>query len=1215
MSTVIKSLKKVFTFSVVTTTILWSSMVSVLVPSMVSAANCPAGFGPGTMLKVTGRPPVYIMNNQQQLLSYFSGNEYKTWTSNNQYSGHLYVSQACFDEQKLPTVLPTLVGFRPGTKIVKRIASDQLYVVEPGNKLAKITPAAATALYGAYTAYTVDDVAFPHYVNRGDDITTAVPHEGMLVSNGGKTYYVSAGSTLQEVTDSGFSANNFQRVYVHAVASTAGFTMGAPISAQVAALVDRTQGGGLNTPVATTGGDLTVSLAATNPGATNLPSGTAFNEVLRVSFSAGSQGATITGLTLQKSGYMANTGISGIDVIDGNGVRHGNVVSSVNSDNQVVVLFGSTPVVVPANGTVVLTVRVNLGATATSGTLKMGVAKVETTSSVSGSFPIYGNEFTNVNGSTAVASSSIDVRAISGALGATLNADSDNAQEITKFRISELASQEDLKVYKLTLFNLGSAADTDYKDVQLVANDGNVLATAQPKSQYVVFDLSASPYTILKGQYKDLTVRAKIVSGAGTSKYIQFVVYNDYDLEVRGATTGAYVLPTGGTTDGGGAAFPVGDNSTYNRVTIGTGSLSFNKDAGSYAGVLTPGQTSVELAKYYVKPTGENMELRTLNFGILQYNGSALTGNVFVRVDGSNVWSGAASGFAAAGTAVSVPLNSYPTLTSGKTSYITVEASIPSTATSGVYYTVKSMDITSVKKVLSNTITDPTVSPADGNQLNVKAASLLAKTLATPVARSIVPVSNGVSVATFELVANTSGEDVRVSSVVVNNTITGASTDVTGLKLYNGADQLLTTNNTDTNGASTTFTFTNPLIVPKGGYVNLTLKVNVISGTTSTHTFNLGVVTATGKDTGTDVTVTPTGAGQTMTITASPTAILSLSSGTGLSPSTAQVQKIGAKDGTYFAFKVTPANEGLKLRTLILTATGTVAVKDVRNIRLYRNSETVPFSTVSEPTCAAAGCVATFTDNNNLLDAALPANTPTTISVKADIGEAGAAKLGDNFRFIIAATSTDFLAVGESSSASVVVNSSAPAVSSLTYIVPFNVTVSGVSPLVATTGGLSAGQNIGVFKVTNIDPGTSITLTNVKMTDGGASTSTMLYKLWSSTEKSPADVGASGTGGSSDHSLAASTTVAKSANFGAITDQTLTLAGGNTRYLTIQTNATAVNNDTFQMSVAALGDLKFKVNEQDLGYDGNVDGTTDNTDITGLYVGGTPGVEVFTAKT
>ncbi|PJC52349.1 MAG: hypothetical protein CO030_03295, partial [Candidatus Magasanikbacteria bacterium CG_4_9_14_0_2_um_filter_42_11] len=968
---------------------------------------------------------------------------------------------------------------------------------------------------------------------------------------------------------------------------------------------DPSQGGGSGTPGTTVpSGELTVSLAASTPGAANIPDGTSFNKVLTVNLQAGADGATVTGLTLKKTGYLLNTDITGVDVVDGNGVRHGNVASSLNSDSEVLILFGSNPVVVPANGQVSLTVRLNFSADTTASTVGMSLKSLTTTATVSGSLPIAGSQMSVVDGSNAVAAVTIDVVAVGGSSQTSMNADADNSQEITKFRITETASKEDVLVRKLTLFNYGNAADADYKDVELVATDGTVLATAQPVSQQVVFDLSSSPYKITKGQQKDLTVRMKIVGG--TTKTIQLAVYNDFDLEVQGADTGAYVLPTGGTTDGGAVSFPLGETSTYNEVLIASGTLSFNKDVTSPSDSVNPGDTNVVLAKYYAKPVGEDMELRKISFGIEQ-DDSALTGNVYVKVDGSIVWSGAASTFAVDGTFGSKTLTTYPRLKAGQNNYITVEGSVPTTATSGVYYLVNDFDLTEAKLLISNTISDAStlaVNATDGNQIQVNSASMTAKTLSTPVSQNIVNGTNDFTFGTVEFNAQSSGETVRVSSVIVSNMGSGTVTDISNLELWDGTTQLTTSNSTATGAASTTFTFTSPLLVTKGTIKTLTLKGDITGSGAGTHQFRLHSVSATGKDTGTSVSITPTGSGQEMTIATSGTVTLSLVSGNGGSPVSVQTVNIGSTAGTYFAFKASAQNEAAKVRTLKLTASGTsLNTNSLVNLNLYRKvgtatMEATPFASATEMTCSSNTCTYTWTATDNLLPEPIQPGTPVTIYVKADVGAAGAARLGDDFVFSIAATTTDFIGVGDSTNAAFTV-AGTPTASGATHIVPWSVKVFAESPTAPnSTVGVGSGSIVGKFKLTNLGSGV-VTFTTSTF-NGSGSSSTATYSLHASTD-----------GGASTDSSVSLKAASSTLTWGDITD--VTLNGGSSRYLTIKTGGTAGNYDTHQWSVNVIGQLTYSVAETALGYDENADGDLDDT-VENLYVEGTPALEIVTSR-
>lgn len=1206
--------RKVLTIGTVFSTILWSIGVAALVPSMVLADTCPT-FKSGDLIKVTGRPAIYAVDSNGKVLYFPSGDEFKSWNSNNSYGGYTTITQACYDALPVPSATPLGVNFRPGSYVVKRPSSDQLYVVEPGNMLATITPEAANALYGAgHKTITVADVFFPNYGNtRGAAITDGTKaHPGMLISNAGKTYLVNADGSISEVTSAGFTANRFKSAFVHAASSIAAYTVGSQVTDVVAAVADRTQTGGSSsviTPPVSVGGAVSVALASDNPASTILASGTAFNPVLKVVFTAGSSDVSITGLTLRKSGFASNSAVSGIEVIDSQGVRHGNISSSLTSDNDALLVFSGTPIVVRANSSQTATIRVNLNSTsaAQSGTLQFSLpsaAAIQTNGgSVAGSFPITGNAFTLTTGGNAIGQVTIDTQAISGPSGTSVSIDAANEQEITKFRLDASASQEGIKLSKLSLYNVGNAADTDVADVQLVAQDGTVLATAQQSNKMVTFDLTSNPYSIGKGETKDLTVRAKIVNG--TTRYIQYEIYNNYDVVVNGATTNAGILVTAGSSD---TTFPVGDNvsgsTTYNKVTISQGSMSFNKDVSSPSNSVTPGTNNVVLAKYFVKPTGEDVELRKLSLGLQIANSSGgsiatssvLTGSVVVKVNGASVWSGSPSDIGPNSSPTSLDLSTFPNLTAGQNSYITVESNIPSLATNGA--TVKAyLDVTQVRLLITNSIVDPGLSLTQANQISIQAAALRVTNLGTPVVGSVVAGSAGVTLAQIELNAGvqSSGEDVKVSKLVISDSLIGGSLgDIGNLAIYDAnGNQILTSNSTVTNAASNTFSFSNSILVSKTGSVVLTLKGDVLTGTSGSHRFFVASsndVNAIGATTGNTVTASIAGTGQAQTVASTGSLSLALVTGSSAAPSVDQTVTIGSTGNPVFGFKLTAQREAIKVTTLTLTATGTIgSVNDITNVKLMTDAGVAISGSVAQGAVGAAGETFVWTDQNGLIT--VQPGTPVTVVVKADVGGQGAAKLGDNFTFAIA-SSSDLVAKGVSSNVTASVSGTAVA-TAVSYLTPFSVQAANdASAFAGGTSALTVGTRVGTVKITN-NGSAPVTIGSVKFTDGSSHTTADTYDLKYSSENS------------TDFSA---NTASSSATL-SFTNTSFTIAGGAYRYVSVflkTVSGTPASGDAFQLSVAKIGDIVYTANETDLGYDTNGDGNITSVTTPAMPTDGRP---------
>src|SRR3989339_767641 len=631
MTDVLKSVKKIFTVSVVGATMSWSVGVSALLPMVASAAVCPT-LAAGDMIKVSGKAAIYSVDKMNKVLYFPSGDEFKSWNENNSYGGYVTVTQECFDSLAVPSAYPGAVNYRPGSYVVKRPSSDQLYVVLPGNKLSKVTPADAALLYGAsYKVMTVADAFWPHYVLRGADIAGMV-HEGMLVSNDGKTWYVDAANVLREVTATGMTANRFKAAFVHTVPASAlvGTSVGTSLAAMESVLTNRTQDGAISAPAPVVGGNLSVTLAADNPAAANLADGSAYNAVLKVNLSAGAA-TQVTGLTLTKTGLISNTNITGVSVWDAAGNRHGDVMTSLTSDNKITLSFGSYPVLVGAGASETLTVKVNISGAANSGLVGFSVAAatdVVSNGTVSGSFPITGNQMAIIDGNASLASTTISGQSVGGATTQPASTASGNLQigdlqkEVAKFRFTENSGNEDVQVSRVTLFAQGTIQDADLANISVYAPDGTLLGNGGSLSGRYVTISFASPYTVPKSTNRDLTVKTDVVNGS--TRNFRFQIQSDYDVMIKGVSTGFYILP---------ASFSV-VSSTSGWFNMGAGSLTLNKTVSSPAGNISAGASNIVLAKFDVKAVGESMELRKMGLGVnwgLTGPHTNLTGNVVVR--------------------------------------------------------------------------------------------------------------------------------------------------------------------------------------------------------------------------------------------------------------------------------------------------------------------------------------------------------------------------------------------------------------------------------------------------------------------------------------------------------------------------------------------------------------------------------------------------------
>jgi hypothetical protein len=920
MNNVLKSVKKIFTVSVVGATMLWSVGAPSLV-SVASAAVCPT-LSAGDMVKVSGRAAIYSVNKTNQIMYFPSGDEFKSWsglsaTAPNQYAGYTTITQACFDSLAVPAAYPGAVNFRAGSYVVKRPSSDQLYVVEPGNKLAKISSADANALYGTgHKVMTVADAFWPHYVNRGADLAGTV-HEGLLVSKDGKTWYVDAGMVLREVTATGMTANRFKSGWVHTVPASylAGTTVGSAITAMDPVLTNRTQDGAIAAPI---GGSLSLSLAGDNPAAATLADGSAYNNVLKLNLSA-SASTNVTGITLTKTGLIANSNITGVSVWDAQGNRHGDVMTSLTSDNKVTISFGSNPIMVAAGATESLIVKVNLSTSAASSLVGFSVAAatdVMSNGTVSGMFPIVGNQMNIVDGASSLATFTITGQSVGGSNSQPASTASGNLnigdlqKEIAKFRFTESSGFEDVQISRVTLYAEGTIQDSDLANISVYAPDGTLLGNGGVLSNRYVTIKFATPYTVPKSTSRDLSVKVDVVNGS--TRNFRAHIQSDYDVLVKGVSTGFYILPS---------SF-LDTSSTSGWFNMGSGTLTVNKNIASPAGNISSGAQNVVLAKFDVKAVGENMELRKMGLGIDRAGSTGslknLTGNVVVRdaADGTVYLTVAASTASLYAGGAQNNLSSYINLTANQTKTLEVVGTIDSTATSASKYQAQignfyakrasSLDFADNLPTSGNTSTA-------ANQLTVNATSL---TCYKDTAMGSVTRAPGATtvIGQYVCTAGTS-EDVRLSNVSVNFGIVSGQAGYApnmfqNMSLWQGATQLGSTVSTV---ASTSNAFSFDLTVLKNQTVTLQLKALIVSGASGKVTTSFASYNYNGKDSGTSGTGNLV-AGQQITVGAGNLKVTAVSDGTTIS----KVYGAGQTGLQLGKWKFEAANDNVTLSKLTL---------------------------------------------------------------------------------------------------------------------------------------------------------------------------------------------------------------------------------------------------------------------------------------------------------
>ncbi|PLX28257.1 hypothetical protein C0581_02885 [Candidatus Parcubacteria bacterium] len=844
MTDVLKFGKKLFTFSVVAVTIVWSLGLAALVPATAYAETC-TELEAGDLFKVPGGAAVYMVTADMDAMYFPSQEIFESW--NLSFDNVTEIANVCFDNYEQAT--PAGVSYRPGTYLLKRVESPSIYVVLPGNQRMKVeSPSALAALYGDNWGVLVRDIPsyyWSNYVAASGELTDAVPHNGMIVRKTGEdTVYQVMDGMLYEVTGLETAGMmDFGGVKGYEVADLGGLAVAGTTVTVASIFEDPTQLGNMpETPVVS--GDLAVSLSAGTPTGVQAAVGSLYNDVLHFNLKAGSTAVEVTGVTLQKTGLLANTDISGISTWVGS-ERHGSIATALDDEGKVSIGFGNNPITVAANSTVTVSVKLNISSSATATNFQMGVVELETGADVTG-FPVTGNQATVVAGTLAsytvsagtVAGYASEAAATSGSGQLEIG---ELQKEVGKWTFAE-SGNEDALIENLTFFLSGTSnSDTELKNWTVYGPANEVLGTAvSSNDRYVTVPVN---YTLKKGYSKTLSLKVDIVDGS--NKYFSVSIQNDYDVMAKGMTTGYYVAP-------GSFSSQTPTNSWFKMKQ---GTLSVQRAATSPSASVPAGVNDEVLGLFELKAIGEDVEIRKMALEI--YSGDAndpdMTGNVKVQSeDGSktylstaytNLIDGTTSG-ATFATGTARNLSTYLTIKSGETVTIRVVGNIADGANASDTYAVKVGAFYLKRLSTLDYQTKPNTTTAYlGNTMNVTAASL---TLAnnTSVGNSTLATgATNVVVGSMVLAAGSS-ENVTVTTMAVD--MTNAS-NVLNLGLWDG-DTLLGTEVVTPVIASNTFSFS--LDIPKNTTKVLNLKADVATTASSTSAFTVSALTAVGAGTG-----------------------------------------------------------------------------------------------------------------------------------------------------------------------------------------------------------------------------------------------------------------------------------------------------------------------------------------------------------------------------
>jgi len=677
------------------------------------------------------------------------------------------------------------------------------------------------------------------------------------------------------------------------------------------------------------GSALQVDLAVDTPASVNIADN-ANAYFTKITFSAGDDDVSISKIYVTRSGLTANSDVENIRLYTIDGVYKGSI-GSLNVNSEAMLTF--TPkLIIEAGESESYYIRAGFIDGATAGkTAILGIAEAADVicdaEEVTGDFPVSGNPMSIVTLTIGSAVFAED--------GTTIDSKPDVGDEdvlVNKFKITA-GSTEGITLESLTVMETGSAGLDDIENIELydVTNSKSLGTVANWASDGTASwgDLDIS---IAKGENHRFKIMVDIVDGAGLTINADYEDGSDVLASVKGNTYGFYITPSDAGTGKG-----------ANNQTINSGALNLAKSASTPAtGNIAPGDSQI-LTVFDFQTTGEEVKVSAIHLdfdlGTMLY--TEVTNVTIVDEDGSIVCGPA--DVATSGDAYVdftdtfiVPVGTHEYSVKAKiadavSTLDTIKCGIDTVGT----------DVTAKGMTSNEDITVTPTGAVNGNTLTVAAASLVVTTLTQPPARTIARGIEDYIFMTASLNAGASGEDIIVTTIVVEDaTSTNGNVDnIDNVEIW--ADltsansdrgdiyetQVTNTEQPDNDGTHS-FTLTSSITVPKGTFVKIALIADVATGETdaSEHTWRVdmdaGDVTGYGADTGETVNATPVGAGQKMTITTQGDADVIVDAS---SPSASLL--LDAELATVAVFKIeattTNAIEDLDLDSIKITDDGT----------------------------------------------------------------------------------------------------------------------------------------------------------------------------------------------------------------------------------------------------------------------------------------------------
>ncbi len=609
------------------------------------------------------------------------------------------------------------------------------------------------------------------------------------------------------------------------------------------------------TTTTTTGTGLTVSAGA-QPVNAVIPYGVARAPFTTFTVTASNDGdVTLNSVTVQRQGISKDTDVSNVELLDHNGNIVG-LTKTLNSNHQAVI---GSAIVIARGTSQTFTVAADTQSDNTligSGDIvSFAVVAVNSTATVNGSLPIVGAS--NTMNSTLTIGKVTVVRGTNDPGAANTENVGTTNYIFSSIRLTA-GSAEDVYLKSIRWHQVGSASQSYLQNVVTVVG-GTSYPTTVSSDNYYLTTFPGQGILMTKGNSQDVAIQGDIVNGSNTN--VEFDVQKRNDISAVGATYGFGILPSFSTdsticvasTGVNCGAVKASDDPYYVGFLASINAGTVNVSTGSLpASNVATNQSNVVIGSYSVQILGEPVTIGKLIFNVSKSSGSSATyadlTSVSLVDQTGNVLAGPVD--AAAGTGgqfkltftdtVTFPVGTTQLSLKGKlgSNFATNDTIAASTTPSTMWTTVTG-------QTTGKSLTASPSSSLTSAVMTVKAQALAVSVASTPIGQTVIAGNNQFTFANINLSANSSGEDVRVTTLPLKYTWTGNANDLTNCYLYNGGTNVtdahvVNPTSANTTGSDVSFSLNSGgITVPKGSTVTLSVKCDVRSGVSGTYHWGL----------------------------------------------------------------------------------------------------------------------------------------------------------------------------------------------------------------------------------------------------------------------------------------------------------------------------------------------------------------------------------------